>query len=243
MSKPTILVLWAMHAEADPFLKFFELDAIESPEPKLPIRAYRGQTQHFDVVALVNGLDPRHEVDRVGPTPAAHSALLGLNHYRPDLVMSAGTAGAFASEGSGIADIYLGSGEFNYHDRLIPIPGFDRYGEGHYPAPRVDALAERLGFKVGGISTGSSLSTHEDELARIHRLGGRIKEMEAAAIAELCEAFGVPLLAVKSVTDLLDGAKPAQEQFVQNLGRASARLQEALHQILGCSDLISLLKG
>ena len=59
-----------------------------------------------------------------------------------------------------------------------------------------------------------------------------IQEMEAAAIAWVCGLLGVPFVALKSITDLVDGDTATQEEFYANLHSASDALQEKLSLML-----------
>lgn len=59
-----------------------------------------------------------------------------------------------------------------------------------------------------------------------------VKEMEAAAIAYVCQMNNVPYLGLKVVTDIVDGPNPAQEEFLENLASAATSLQKALPQVL-----------
>ena len=49
--------------------------------------------------------------------------------------------------------------------------------------------------------------------------------MEAAAVAWTCQQLGVPFVALKSVTDIVDGEHATRDEFERNLGIAAARLQ------------------
>lgn len=60
-------------------------------------------------------------VDNVGTVPAALTAYLAIQAFKPDIVISAGTAGGFRSRGAAIADVFVSTGMVN-HDRRIPIP-------------------------------------------------------------------------------------------------------------------------
>lgn len=53
--------------------------------------------------------------------PAALTAYLAIQTFKPDLVISLGTAGGFKAKGGEIGDVYLSTG-FANHDRHIPIP-------------------------------------------------------------------------------------------------------------------------
>lgn len=82
--------------------------------------------------------------------------------------------------------------------------------------------------------------------------GAVVKDMEAASIAWLADTAGVPLIALKGkflsyslslwliinfifflvVTDIVDGDIPTQDEFLENLGKASISLQEKLPKII-----------
>ena len=56
--------------------------------------------------------------------------------------------------------------------------------------------------------------------------------MEAAAVAWVADLFDTPLFCVKAITDLVDGEKPPEEEFLENLEKASNVLKETTRQIL-----------
>ena len=62
-----------------------------------------------------------HGVDNVGTVPAAVTAYLAVHEFKPDLVISVGTAGGFKSKGAAIGNVFLATA-FANHDRRIPIP-------------------------------------------------------------------------------------------------------------------------
>ena len=58
------------------------------------------------------------------------------------------------------------------------------------------------------------------------------KDMEAASLAHAAELTGTPLVAIKVVTDIVDGEHPTQDEFLANLKSASAALQGVLPKVL-----------
>ena len=60
--------------------------------------------------------------------------------------------------------------------------------------------------------------------------------MEAAAIAWVCEQYTIPFIALKVITDIVDGSRPTHEEFMENLGSAAKALQVALPL---CIDFIA----
>ena len=67
------------------------------------------------------GKDAEHSVDNVGTVPAALTTYLACQQYKPDLLISVGTAGGFKAQGAAIGDVFVGTTTVN-HDRRIPIP-------------------------------------------------------------------------------------------------------------------------
>ena len=148
-----------------------------------------------------------HGVDNVGTVPAAVTAYLAVQALAPDVVVSAGTAGGFASRGAAIADVYLATGYSN-HDRRIPMEAFDKYGVWAFDAHPAPRLAAAAGLKQGPVSTGNSFDACPEDLAGMAATGAAVKEMEAAGIVWATHLFDVPLLALKSVTDTRHTTSP-----------------------------------
>jgi 5'-methylthioadenosine nucleosidase len=59
-----------------------------------------------------------------------------------------------------------------------------------------------------------------------------VKDMEAAAIAWAAELTSTPLLTLKVVTDIVDGERATQDEFLENLHTAAASLQKNLNNVL-----------
>ena len=57
----------------------------------------------------------------MGTVPAAVTAYLAVHEFKPDLVISVGTAGGFKAKGAAIGDVFMATA-FANHDRRIPIP-------------------------------------------------------------------------------------------------------------------------
>jgi len=198
----------------------------------LPFAWHRAVRAGCEVVVAVNGRDPRHAVDKIGTQPAALNAYLVAERWRPDLLLTAGTAGGWARAGGEIGDVYLSTDRFVYHDRRIAIPGYDEYGIGAYPAAATDALAAATGCKQGVVTTGNSLDETDDDRRMILASGACVKDMEAAAVAWIGELLDIPVVAVKAITDLVDSHADTVEQFEANLATASHRLCEVLLTVI-----------
>lgn len=220
--------MFAMYGEAKSLIDAYDLKEVEGFFAPCPPRLFRGEVNGKEVDVVLNGLDERG-LDLVGCEAATLTAQLILSQLKPDILINAGTCGAFIANGSAIGDVYLSHEYINFHDRRI---GFDdewyKAGVGFYPCWDATQMAADLGFKLGHVTTGSSLDMAPIDLEYIQKNKGELKEMEAAAIAFVAQIYKTPLLCIKSVTDLVDGGRATEEEFRENLGTASEKLREAV---------------
>jgi 5'-methylthioadenosine nucleosidase len=223
----------AMASEAAPIISQFKLAEIPAPwNPKLPMLLYHGLVGDINVTLTLCGKDTVHGVDLVATQPAVLATFLTIEHLKPDLIINAGTAGGFRDMGAEIGDVYLGHDKVFFHDRRIPIAGFDCYGFGGYACLDFSTLASAVGLKLGRISTGNSIDTTERdmEIMRSNRIA--VKDMEAAAVGWVAALFGMPVMYLKAITDWVDHHEKTVAQFEHNLDRAIKRLTQASIAIL-----------
>jgi 5'-methylthioadenosine nucleosidase len=201
-------------------------------------------TSSIEVFLVWTGRDQRYKVNNVATTAASVATYASIQAFQPvDLVLSAGTAGGFAAVGGQVGDVYL-STKCVFHNRRIPYGGtdtntghstYEEYGFGHFRSPSLPLLAATCGLKQGVVSTSDSLDHSPIDLELMRGEGAAVKEMEAAAVAWVCQQVqpAIPFLAVKSITDIVDsGTETVDEEFYANLKTASLALQEKLSQIL-----------
>lgn len=80
-------------------------------------------------------------------------------------------------------------------------------------------------MQEGVVSSGNSLDYSKEDWDQLNAIGAAVKEMEAAGISWVAHLHNVPFLALKSITDIVDGDRPAQEEFLENLHAAAKALQ------------------
>lgn len=236
--KYSVIVAIAMEAEAKPFIEHLGLTMVDDFFPSnTPFHAYTGSHgDHSIVTVITNGKDAIYGtgVDNVSTVPSALAVFLALQKLpHVKLLINAGTCGGFQRKGAAIGDVYLTTAVAN-HDRRIPIPPFIPYGIGKLDTKLsyIEEIAAAHQYKTGICTTGNSLDkTDEDERMMIAN-DASVKDMEAAAVAWSCAMFHIPFLGVKVVTDIVDGDVPTQDEFLENLHKASASLQEALPKVL-----------
>ncbi|MGP1272180.1 MAG: phosphorylase family protein [Phycisphaerales bacterium] len=226
-------IIKAMRAEAAPLIERLGLLPVATPwDDRLPPRLFGGASHGLQVDLVWLGRDERHGVDLIGTSAATLAATLLLTHRPVDLIVSAGTAGGFIARGGSIGTVYLSRSPICFLDRRVPIDGFRESALGEHPCVDASGLADALGLETGVVSTGDSLDATPPDLERMHRLGTHAKEMEAGAVAWVASLLGVPMLAVKAITDLVDGPHPTEAEFLEHLHTASDHLAEAIERLV-----------
>ena len=229
-------IIIAMQEEAELIIERLQL--VTCPNTSLrPGILFQGQMDSLKISVLVNGWEERFQVNQIGPIPATLTAHFACTELKPDVLISAGTAGGFGSKGANIGTVYLSEKYCIFHDRLVPLPGYDLSGEGCYPVFPISTLASNLQLPQGVVSTGSSLLKKDSDLQIMEKHNAVAKEMEAAAIAWVCDLYAQPFFALKSITNLLDEKEASEEQFTKNLTAATQALTIELLRVLEyCKD-------
>lgn len=221
-----ICYIVAMEAEAAPFVERFNVEKVEGAFHPLPCILYQKQLDREHVLNIVvNGT--QHGSSLIGCEAATLTTIKAIETLQPDIVINSGTCGAFKKYGAEIGKVYIGSGVM-FHDRRVM--GDDEWGTqalGNYAlSARSKEVADALGLEMAKVTTGSSLDMQPCDLQIIEENGGRLKDMEAAAVAFVCSLLKVPCMLVKSVTDLVDGGVDTFEEFSRNLHKASHELSK-----------------
>ncbi|PLY04210.1 MAG: futalosine hydrolase [Desulfuromonas sp.] len=202
--------------------------------------AWHGQLHGHEVLLLAGG---------VGKTNAAASTAVALERFAPHGVISFGSAGAYrdsglrqgdlvlasesiaADEGVACADTFLDFEVLGFPSVARPEKRYNRF-----PAPPVlhvqaaQILADpaaRLGvaLRCGAsltVSSCSGSSTRGDLLAA--RWQGVCENMEGAAVAQVCSAWGIPWLEVRAISNLVED----RDTSTWNLPLACEHVQEAV---------------
>ena len=233
INKITFIV--AMESEANPIIKGLKLAEDPAFVPDMPMQAWTGYYEGVEVSLIINGKDSDTGLDLIGTQAATLATHFAVDYYNPDLIINAGTAGAFKEKGADIGDVYLSRDHVVFHDRRVPIPGWDKQSIGYFPVWDISKIAGNE-FKTGIVSTGNSLDMPPQDEKNIRALNADVKEMEAAAVAWVARLHNVPFFCIKAVTDLIDSGRPTEEDFLHNLELANDHLWRA------CIRIVELLK-
>lgn len=230
-----IAIYIAMLAEAQPIISHYGMKQNFSylKNDVSFIRVDSCRYKNIEILLITPGIDPRYQVDRVGPVPAALAVWEMIHKLKPNLLINAGTAGGFAEKGACIGDVYLARSPVKYYDRRISLGAFRDYGVGSFDCFCPQGLAEKLGLKEGILSTGSSLDRNVADLKALNDHQADLKEMEAAAVAEACYLSGFShVIFIKAITNLLDRSESSAQQFQNNLKLASDNLALKLYELI-----------
>lgn len=197
---------------------------------------YEGQINNTEVALLQSG---------IGKVAAAVGTTLLLQLAKPDIVINTGSAGGLDSNLE-VGDIVI-STEVRHHDVDVTAFGYEK---GQLPAnppaflpdgQLVDlALKEsqKMGLNaVSGLICSGDLFVNSVEI--IDRIRGDFPnvvavEMEAAAIAQVCHAFGVPFIVIRAISDVAD--KVSHLSFDEFLPLAAEKSSTVVLTVLNCLD-------
>jgi nucleoside phosphorylase len=221
-----LVILCAMRDEAAPIAAALDLHPADAPWPSaLPPRLYTHASRPIRLV--INGVCDRTGVDLIGTNPATLATHLIATHLNPRAILVAGAAGG-SSRHTDIAHIHLIDRAY-YHDRRIPLPGFDAYGRGPEPLHHSEQLAAAFGATIATISTGNAIDTLPSELDFFNTHNITVKDMETAAIAWTANLHAIPTLALRAITDFYDHPTP-ETQFLANFKASLESLAHAVSQ-------------
>lgn len=227
----TITYIVAMRGEARPFIETYKMQEQEHFFAPLPCQLYTARLGEHTLHVVLNGT--QHGSDLVGCEAASVATLAAIEHLHPDLLISSGTCGGFIRHDAHIAEVFIGNGAM-FHDRRVP--GDDAWATqslGNYPVwERSAEVAEALGLRMGKVTTGSSLDMQPCDEELIKKHGGQLKDMEGAAVGFVASLLNVPVLYIKSVTDLCDGGEKTFDEFSRNFAAATAALRAANERLI-----------
>lgn len=176
----------------------------------------------------------------IGKVNAAVATSLLIDHFKADLVINTGSAGAIAP-GLKIGDLVIAD-QLSYND--VDNRVFDyQYGQ----IPQMDAffvsdseinnkikiVAENNNWQVdtGLIVSGDSFISNQKSIEEIrtHFPTALVTEMEGAAVGQTCAQYDIPFTVIRAVSDTADEEADIDfDEFVLEAGKKSAELVMAL---------------
>ena len=209
----------AMDSEAEALLSQMEIENLMTVHGK-PV--YSGRAFGKDVLLCVCG---------VGKVNAAAGTCAVLEKGA-DVVLNFGVAGGLDSR-TQLTEVYLIEKAVQYDFDITQLEGGEigtLDGEAENFLPLYTPAA--LDYPRRALGTGDRFNDSPADHDLLIRLGAHIRDMEGAAIAQVCKYAGVPLVSVKAISDIY-GAGSTTLQFENNLARANLSLKAFMQEIIG----------
>lgn len=206
-----------------------------------PFVVYHGRIKRNTVTLVISG---------IGKTNAASAVTYMINKYIPDLFILSGIAGAYPSTGLSIGDVAIAEKEF-YGDEgvimkngffgldLINIPlikkGKKRFFNEFQLNKRLVNMVKKTikgSFKSGNFVTLSAITgTAEGAIRLRDRYNAICENMEGAAVAHACEVFGMDLIEIRGISNIVEDRDPSRWDIKKGVISCSEALFEFLDNI------------
>lgn len=207
----------AMDSEAEALLDQMEVE---------DIRTIYGKTVH---IGKAFGKDVLLVVCGVGKVNAAAGACAAI-HFGADVILNFGVAGGLDDK-TELTEVYLITKAVQYDFDLTQLNGgevgtLDGETENFLPlyAPK------ELDYPRRTLGSGDRFNDSPADHDLLIKLGAHIRDMEGAAIAQVCKYAGVPCVEVKAISDKY-GSGSTTQQYQKNLSLAMLNLKAFLGEI------------
>ncbi len=181
MSPPKIAIVAAYPGEIRPLVKDWERSTLRAGGARF--RVFRRRR----AMAIYGGMG-------AGPIQQACRTL--VEHLHPDLLISAGWAGALRPE--------IKAGAIVVPETVIDV---------------ADGRAFRTFCGAGTLVTGAAIASPHEKRDLVARFSAQAIDMEAAAVGAVAQEAAVKFLAVKAIFDEFDFPLPSFERFHNSRGR------------------------
>ncbi len=184
-------------------------------------KIYEGKLFSEKVAVLVCG---------VGKVNAAAGTQLAISLWAPECIVNSGVAGGL-NERTTVGNIYCVSKAVQYDFDLCQLNGtaigtLDEYKENYLQ------LSTTTKFPLRRLATADRFNDSKADNKLITKeLGADLRDMEGAAIVQVCKRAQVPVFAFKAVSDVA-GSGSTTEQYMHNLELCAENISKNLEAIL-----------
>ncbi len=211
----------AMQNEADPVI--CAMQRVSSDEKIYGMRVVRGELFGEPVGVVVCG---------IGKVNAARGTQYAIEKLGAGAIINLGVAGGL-NDSLKVGDIYAISAAVQYDFDLTQpnhteIGTLDEFKKNYLP------FSVSSQYKLKKLGTGDRFNDdRNDYILLTERLGAEIRDMEGAAVAQVCIHAGVKCYGYKIISDIA-GSGSTTDQYFGNLGVCFERLSKELKNI--CAD-------
>lgn len=170
----------------------------------------------------------------VGKVNAATAAFYATAVLQADAVRNIGLAGGLESRME-VGEAYTASSAVQYDFDLSKVDNkcIGTLNEKKSPYLDVKPLPHFMQRRIG---TADRFGSGEDPVLNAHRC--QIRDMECAAMVQVCEKTGVPFYVLKIISDVVGKEAETGEQYARNAKRALAILTEMVVEAVDEVDRI-----
>jgi len=192
---PKIAIVAALERELHPLVRNWRRTTVEHEG-----RQFRFYESSYAVVVCAG----------IGPAAGRRAAEAIIVRYAPEIVLSAGIAGALVPE--------LKVGETIFPAAVVDTQD----GSRRETAIRISPVGTTaLGRTIVASTTEIADLAQKERLAKSY--GAHAVDMESAAVGRAAQAHNLPFLVIKSISDEYDFELPEIEKFIQNSEFQTAR--------------------
>ncbi|QCI17409.1 5'-methylthioadenosine/adenosylhomocysteine nucleosidase [Buchnera aphidicola (Aphis helianthi)] len=186
----------------------------------------------------------------IGKVSASIASMILIKFFKPDIIINSGSAGSLHSQLK-IGDIIIPN-YLCYYDVNLTNFGYSRGQIPQYPKKfKINknlynifistAKNFKFQFMTGLLITGDSFVSEKKIIKKLKvQFSSAIGvEMESTAIAQVCYQFHIPLIVIKSVSDLSD--ETATLNFKKNISIASLKSSNLVKLVLENNNCTNLL--
>lgn len=235
----TVAVLYAMEEEAAPFVKLTGARKVTGIlNPKLPMIHYETTVKELKVHIVCLGKDKDYGVDLIGKLGASMATQETIDKIKPDLLLNAGTSGAFEFPEARINQMFIAVDNVYINDRRTSMKGYEEYITGKVPMMRVAKLQKELGLTGAIVSSSDSMDMVETDIKMARSQKAQLLDMEIGTIAWVARQYDCPLISIKGVSNHVYGVgdKKHLSEFYEYLDDTATVIGNTLLKVVDFID-------
>ncbi|MCF0245819.1 MAG: 5'-methylthioadenosine/adenosylhomocysteine nucleosidase [Ileibacterium sp.] len=177
----------------------------------------------------------------VGKTAASMTTTILILEFKPEAVINVGVAGGLL-EDQQVCDLVISDSMIQADFDTSPLDGPEGIGLEYKADEKLMQLAQQaakelgVNYHTGAIASQDLFMAREEDFQKLmeHFPQSACSEMEGAAVASAASAFGVPVLVLRSLSDVVHHTGNPME-FSEFAAMAAKRAADLMEQM--CSQL------
>ena len=179
----------------------------------------------------VSGKEIVYAISGIGKVNAAMTAQVMIDKFSPTRILNYGSAGGLNGKVKAL-DFYCIEKCCQYDFDLSPLDPVPVGYIQDYDKVYFELNTNDLDFlPKATLATSDRFTCKSQDIEQITKMNCTVFDMEAGAIAETCEANGVPFSSIKGISDV-NGSGIQPQQYVENFTALFAKFTPLINEIL-----------